>query len=143
MTSNLGSEYLLSGINEDGSISEECENRVNDLLKASFRPEFINRLDEIIMFKPLTKANIEDIIALVAADINKRLSDKEISFVLTKEAKQYIADTAYDPVYGARPLKRFMQKNIETLLARKILEGDIHQGDVITIDKAENGFVIG
>ncbi|MBE5928762.1 MAG: ATP-dependent chaperone ClpB [Lachnospiraceae bacterium] len=143
MTSNLGSEYLLSGINEDGSISEECENRVNDLLKASFRPEFINRLDEIIMFKPLTKANIEDIISLVAADINKRLSDKEISFVLTKEAKQYIADTAYDPVYGARPLKRFMQKNIETLLARKILEGDIHQGDVITIDKAENGFVIG
>ena len=143
MTSNLGSEYLLSGINEDGSISEECENRVNDLLKASFRPEFINRLDEIIMFKPLTKANIEDIIALVAADINKRLSDKEISFVLTKEAKQYIADTAYDPVYGARPLKRFMQKNIETLLARKILEGNIHQGDILTINKAENGFVIG
>ncbi len=143
MTSNLGSEYLLSGINEDGSISEECENMVNDLLKASFRPEFINRLDEIIMFKPLTKSNIEDIIGLVASDINKRLSDKEVSFVLTENAKQYIADTAYDPVYGARPLKRFMQKNIETLLARKILEGNIHQGDVITIDRSEKGFVIG
>lgn len=120
MTSNLGSQELLEGIEADGSISTECENRVMDELKGHFRPEFLNRLDEIIMFKPLTKDNIGHIITLLMADLNKRLVDKEITVELTDTAKQFITDNGYDPVYGARPLKRYLQKHVETLAAKLI-----------------------
>jgi ATPases with chaperone activity, ATP-binding subunit len=124
LTSNIGSSYLLDGITDTGEISEEAERRVMDELKGSFRPEFLNRLDEIICFKPLTKSNITSIIDLLVKDINRRLDDKELSVEITDEAKAYIADNGFDPVYGARPLKRFVQKNVETLAARLILEGN-------------------
>ena len=134
MTSNLGSQELLEGIEADGSISTECENRVMDELKGHFRPEFLNRLDEIIMFKPLTKDNIGHIITLLMADLNKRLVDKEITVELTDTAKQFITDNGYDPVYGARPLKRYLQKNVETLAAKLILADGVRAGDTILID---------
>ena len=134
MTSNLGSQELLEGIDADGSISTECENRVMDELKGHFRPEFLNRLDEIIMFKPLTKDNIGHIITLLMADLNKRLIDKEITVELTDTAKQFITDNGYDPVYGARPLKRYLQKHVETLAAKLILADGVRAGDTILID---------
>lgn len=134
MTSNLGSQELLEGIEADGSISTECENRVMDELKGHFRPEFLNRLDEIIMFKPLTKDNIGHIITLLMADLNKRLVDKEITVELTDTAKQFITDNGYDPVYGARPLKRYLQKHVETLAAKLILADGVGAGDTILID---------
>ena len=134
MTSNLGSQELLEGIEADGSISTECENRVMDELKGHFRPEFLNRLDEIIMFKPLTKDNIGHIITLLMADLNKRLVDKEITVELTDPAKQFITDNGYDPVYGARPLKRYLQKHVETLAAKLILADGVRAGDTILID---------
>ena len=134
MTSNLGSQELLGGIEADGSISTECENRVMDELKGHFRPEFLNRLDEIIMFKPLTKDNIGHIITLLMADLNKRLVDKEITVELTDTAKQFITDNGYDPVYGARPLKRYLQKHVETLAAKLILADGVRAGDTILID---------
>ena len=134
MTSNLGSQELLEGIEADGSISTECENRVMDELKGHFRPEFLNRLDEIIMFKPLTKDNIGHIITLLMADLNKRLVDKEITVELTDTAKQFITDNGYDPVYGARPLKRYLQKHVETLAAKLILADGVRAGDAILID---------
>ena len=133
MTSNIGSSYLLDGISEDGSIKEEAANLVMNDLRGHFRPEFLNRLDEIIMFKPLTKDNIGHIVDLMMKDLNERLSDREISLELTPEAKDYIIDGGYDPVYGARPLKRFHQKHVETLAAREILSGEIHEGDTILI----------
>ncbi|MEF2851801.1 MAG: ATP-dependent chaperone ClpB [Lachnospiraceae bacterium] len=133
MTSNIGSSYLLDGISEDGSIKEEASNRVMNDLRGHFRPEFLNRLDEIIMFKPLTKGNIGHIVDLMMADLNKRLADREISLELTPEAKDYIIEGGYDPVYGARPLKRFLQKHVETLAAREILSGEIHEGDTILL----------
>ena len=133
MTSNIGSSYLLDGISEDGSIKEEAANLVMNDLRGHFRPEFLNRLDEIIMFKPLTKDNIGHIVDLMMKDLNERLSDREISLALTPEAKDYIIDGGYDPVYGARPLKRFLQKHVETLAAREILSGEIHEGDTILI----------
>ena len=133
MTSNLGSEYLLDGIDESGEISEESQNLVMTQLRNSFRPEFLNRLDEIIMFKPLTKENIGGIIRLLMEDINKRIRDKEIHVSLSEEAEQYIIDTAYDPSYGARPLKRFLQKNVETLLAKEILADKVAMGDQLEI----------
>lgn len=134
MTSNLGSQELLEGIEADGSISTECENRVMDELKGHFRPEFLNRLDEIIMFKPLTKDNIGHIITLLMADLNKRLVNKEITVELTDTAKQFITDNGYDPVYGARPLKRYLQKHVETLAAKLILADGVRAGDTILID---------
>ena len=133
MTSNIGSSYLLDGISEDGSIKEEAANLVMNDLRGHFRPEFLNRLDEIIMFKPLTKDNIGHIVDLMMKDLNERLSDREISLELTPEAKDYIIDGGYGPVYGARPLKRFLQKHVETLAAREILSGEIHEGDTILI----------
>ena len=133
MTSNIGSSYLLDGISETGEIRKEAEDAVMNDLRAHFRPEFLNRLDEIIMFKPLTKENIGHIIDLMVADLNKRLADREISIQLTPEAKDYIIEGGYDPVYGARPLKRFLQKSVETISARLILGGDIHEGDTIEI----------
>ena len=142
MTSNLGSEYLLTGIDDQGNIKKENEEMVMNSLKGSFRPEFLNRLDEIIMFKPLTKDNIANIIDLVIADINKRIADKEMTITLSEKAKDYIAESAYDPVYGARPLKRYIQKNIETSLAKEILAGRAGQGDNLTVDVSDGTFII-
>ena len=133
MTSNIGSSYLLDGIEPDGSIRQENQDLVMNDLRAHFRPEFLNRLDEIIMFKPLTKENIGNIVDLMMADLNRRLADQEIRLELTDEAKSYIIDGGYDPVYGARPLKRFLQKNVETLAARMILSGNVQTEDTIVI----------
>lgn len=133
MTSNIGSEYLLNGISEEGEITEQASAMVMADLRAHFRPEFLNRLDEIIMFKPLSKTDIKGIVDILMANLNKRLSDKEISIVLTEEAKQYIIDHGYDPVYGARPLKRFLQKHVETLAGRLILSDGVLPGDMIEI----------
>ncbi len=135
LTSNIGSRYLLEGIDETGEISSQSEEMVMNDLRSSFRPEFLNRLDEIIMFKPLTKENISSIMDLLVADLNKRLADKGITIVLTDRAKTYIAERAYDPVYGARPLKRYLQKNVETLSARLILSDQVHSEDTIVIDE--------
>jgi len=134
MTSNIGSSYLLDGIDGQGNISEESQKLVMDDLRAHFRPEFLNRLDEMILFKPLTKGNIYGIIDLLVADVNKRLADREISISLTEEAKNYVVDGGYDPTYGARPLKRYLQKNVETLAARLMLKGDVGAQDTILID---------
>ena len=133
MTSNIGSSYLLDGIEPDGSIRQESQDLVMNDLRAHFRPEFLNRLDEIITFKPLTKENIGNIVDLMMADLNRRLADQEIRLELTDEAKSYIIDGGYDPVYGARPLKRFLQKNVETLAARMILSGNVQTEDTIVI----------
>lgn len=141
MTSNIGSQYLLDGIDADGNITPEAEELVNGELRAHFRPEFLNRLDESIMFKPLTKENIKGIVTLLMNDLNKRLADRKITISLTDAATDYVVEHAYDPVYGARPLKRFLQKNVETLAARLILEDKINEGDVITIDAGADGLV--
>ena len=134
MTSNIGSQFLLDGIDDSGLITKEAHEAVESELRARFRPEFLNRLDEIIEFRPLTKANIRGIIDLLIADTNKRLADKQLSIALTDAAKKFIVDRGYDPVYGARPLKRYMQKNVETLAARAILADGASEGDVINID---------
>ena len=134
MTSNLGSQYLLDGIDADGNISQEAEKEVMEDLQGHFRPEFLNRLDEIIMFKPLSKENIGGIIRLLMDDLNKRLSDREIKVALSPEAEHFVVEHGYDPVYGARPLKRFLQKHVETLSAKLILEDQVRQGDTILID---------
>lgn len=136
MTSNLGANYLLEGIGEDGTIDAASQEMVMNELRARFRPEFLNRLDEIIMFKPLTKNNIYAIIDLLTADVNKRLADKELSIEVTDEARNYIVEGGYDPMYGARPLKRYLQKNVETLAAKLILAGNVGRGDAILIDVA-------
>ncbi len=138
MTSNIGASYLLEGIDQDGYISEEAETMVMNDLRAHFRPEFLNRLDETILFKPLSKENIGGIIKLIIADLNRRLSDRELTVELEPEAESYIIEQAYDPVYGARPLKRYIQKYVETLSARLILEDRVKQGDTIQI-VVENG----
>ena len=137
MTSNIGSTYLLDGIDEDGSIKPEAEQMVMNDLKAHFRPEFLNRLDETIMFRPLTKDNIYSIIDLLVADVNKRLEDRELNVELTEAAKQHVVEGGYDPMYGARPLKRYLQKNVETLAARLILGGNVGSGDTILIDEVD------
>ena len=134
MTSNIGSQYLLEGIGEDGSIRHEAEEMVRNELKNSFRPEFLNRLDEIIMFKPLTRNDVDKITGLMIDDVNRRLADRRITIRLTDAAYRYIAENGFDPVYGARPLKRFVQKEVETPAARLILEGKVLDGAVITID---------
>ena len=139
MTSNIGSQYLLDGIDESGNISEEAKELVTNELRNHFRPEFLNRLDEQIMFKPLTKDNIGGIIELLIVDVNKRLKDKKISIALTDAARSYIVDNGYDPIYGARPLKRFVQKNVETLAGKLILSDGISEGETILIDYDENG----
>ena len=137
MTSNIGSQYLLEGIQEDGTISQQAQDLVQNDLRAHFRPEFLNRLDEIILFKPLTKDNIGHIVDLLLADLNRRLADQELTIELTPEAKQFVIDGGYDPVYGARPLKRFVQKYVETLSARLILGGNVGQGDTILLTVQE------
>ena len=134
MTSNIGSQYLLDGINEDGTIKPEAQEMVMNDLRAHFRPEFLNRLDETILFKPLNKDNIYHIIDLLVKDVNRRLADKEISLSLTEAAKNYVVEGGYDPTYGARPLKRYLQKHVETLAAKLMLEGEIRAGETIVID---------
>jgi ATP-dependent Clp protease ATP-binding subunit ClpB len=133
LTSNLGSQYLIDGIDENGEINEKTREMVQNDLRAHFRPEFLNRLDEIIMFKPLTKEDIGSIVDLLMADLNRRLGSQELSISLTDEARQMIIDEGYDPTFGARPLKRYLQKNVETLAARLILGGDVHEGSKIII----------
>ena len=139
MTSNIGSKYLLDGIDENGSIKPEAEAMVMQDLRAHFRPEFLNRLDETILFKPLTKDNISHIVDLMVADVNRRLEDRELKVELTDNAKTFVTDHGYDPAYGARPLRRYLQKNVETLAARIILEGNISEGQTIVIDTDEKG----
>ena len=134
LTSNIGSVHMLDGIDENGNFSPECEKAVMGELRASFRPEFLNRLDEIIMFKPLTKDNITGIIDLMVADLNKRLADREVTIKLTSAAKDYIVENGYDPMYGARPLRKYLQKTVETLSAKLILSGNVDAGDEIVID---------
>ena len=139
LTSNIGSQYLLEGIDESGKIRPEAEEAVMNDLRAHFRPEFLNRLDEVILFKPLTKENISGIVDLCIADMNKRLADRELKVELTEQAKEFVTDKGYDPVYGARPLKRYIQKNIETLAARIILGDGVRAGNTIVIDVSEAG----
>jgi ATP-dependent chaperone ClpB len=141
LTSNIGSRYLLEGIDAQGEVSSECEEMVMNDLRSSFRPEFLNRLDEIILFKPLTRDNIDAIMDLLITDLNKRLADREITIVLTDRAKEYIAEQAYDPIYGARPLKRYLQKNVETLSARLILSDSVQSQDTVIIDMDNNQLV--
>ena len=135
MTSNIGSQYLLEGIDENGNIKTDAETMVMNDLRSHFRPEFLNRLDEIIMFKPLTKDNIGGIIELMLADVNKRLEDKELSIHLTDAAKSYVIEHGYEPAYGARPLKRYLTKHVDTLAARMILSGEVYPQDTIVIDE--------
>ena len=139
MTSNIGSQYLLDGIDERGSITPEAEAMVMNDLRGHFRPEFLNRLDEIILFKPLTKDNIAGIIDLMIQDLNRRIGDKELKIELTDAAKKFVVDRGYDPIYGARPLKRYLQKYVETLAAKIILGDEVRAGNTIVIDVAENG----
>ncbi len=141
MTSNIGSSYLLDGIGKNGEITEDAKNKVMEDLRMHFRPEFLNRLDETIMFKPLTKDNIGNIIDLLVTDLNKRLADKELTLKITDEAKHYIMDHGYDAVYGARPLKRYIQKNVDTLVAKLILAGNVGAQDVITIDVKDDQLI--
>ncbi|RHQ46819.1 ATP-dependent chaperone ClpB [Ruminococcus sp. AF25-23LB] len=142
MTSNIGSPYLLDGIDENGEIKPEAQSQVMDDLRGHFRPEFLNRLDEIIMFKPLTKSNIGKIVDLMVGELDKRLADQELSLELTDAAKDQVIENGYDPVYGARPLKRYLQKHMETLAARKILSGDVHAGDTLVLDVQNGEFIV-
>ena len=142
MTSNIGSPYLLDGIDENGEIKPEAQSQVMDDLRGHFRPEFLNRLDEIIMFKPLTKSNIGKIVDLMVGEFDKRLADQELSLELTDTAKDQVIENGYDPVYGARPLKRYLQKYVETLAARKILSGDVHAGDTLVLDVQNGEFIV-
>ena len=138
LTSNLGSQFLLDGINPDGSISREATEQVQQLLRRSFRPEFLNRLDEIVFYKPLTKDNIGKIIDLQIEALNQRLEDKQMHVSVSTEAKQFIIDAAYDPQYGARPLRRYVQHTVETLIARRIIAGDILPGAQLRVS-VQNG----
>ena len=142
MTSNIGSPYLLDGIDENGEIKPEAQSQVMDDLRGHFRPEFLNRLDEIIMFKPLTKSNIGKIVDLMVGELDKCLADQELSLELTDTAKDQVIENGYDPVYGARPLKRYLQKYVETLAARKILSGDVHAGDTLVLDVQNGEFIV-
>ena len=142
MTSNIGSPYLLDGIDENGDIKQEAQDMVMNDLRSHFRPEFLNRLDEIILFKPLTKNNIGNIVDLMVAELDRRLSDQELSLTLTEAAKAQVVENGYDPVYGARPLKRYLQNYVETLAAKKILSGDVHAGDTLELDVRDGQFII-
>ncbi len=141
LTSNLGSQYILEGIGEDGQISEDARKAVDGLLKSQFRPEFLNRLDEIVFYKPLTKNEIGGIVELQLDDLRRRLADKQLKLAVTDAAKDFIIDEGYDPIYGARPLKRFIQSRVETLIAREIIGGVHNTGDTLTVD-VENGALI-
>ena len=138
LTSNLGSGYLLEGIEPNGEISQEAKDRVSALLKQSFRPEFLNRLDEIVYYKPLTKDNISKIIDLLIKDLAQRMKEKQLNLQITDKAKDLIIENGYDPVYGARPLKRYLQSKVETLIAKTIIAKDLHANDTLVVD-VENG----
>jgi ATP-dependent Clp protease ATP-binding subunit ClpB len=142
LTSNLGSSYLLDGIEEDGSISQEAQDAVMAELRRSFRPEFLNRLDEIILFRPLTRENLTNIIDLLVESLRKRLADKDLDLQLTDAAKELVIERGYDPLYGARPLRRVLQSSVETLVARTILRGDISAGSTITVDARDGELVV-
>ena len=142
LTSNLGSQHLLEGIGPDGSISAEARSQVLQLLRRSFRPEFLNRLDEIVFYKPLTKQDVTTIIDLQIDRLNRRLREQDISCRLTDRAKQFIVDAAYDPQYGARPLRRYVQHTVETLLAKRLLEGSVLPGQCVLIDAGPEGLVL-
>ena len=142
LTSNLGSQYLLEGIDDQGEISDEAKVQVDHLLKQSFRPEFLNRLDEIVCYKPLTKENITSIVDLLIAGLNRRLADKQLKVVLTPAAKTYIIDNGYDPLYGARPLRRFLQHTVETLVGRKMIADEVAPGSTLTVDCADGELVV-
>ena len=142
LTSNLGSDIILEGITNDGSISEDAKKAVSVLLKQSFRPEFLNRLDEIVFYKPLTKSNIYAIMDLLIADFQSRLQDRRISISLTDAAKDYLIDTGFDPVYGARPLKRLLQSKVETLVARYLIANDPEPDTTLIIDRSGDDVII-
>jgi ATP-dependent Clp protease ATP-binding subunit ClpB len=142
LTSNLGSQFLLDGIDQSGEISQQARDQVNDLLKHSFRPEFLNRLDEIVFYKPLTRENITHIVDLLVADLNKRLEDKQLTVELTPAAKAQIIDAAYDPIYGARPLRRYLQHTVETLIGRKIIADEVEPGAVLRVDARAGQLVV-
>ena len=143
MTSNIGASFLLDGIDAEGNIREDAENAVMESLQTHFRPEFLNRLDETILFKPLTRQNMGGIVSLIIADLNHRLADRDLSIELTPEAVGYVVDNAYDPVYGARPLKRYIQKYVETLTARLILEDKTRAGDTVLVDLQDGALEAG
>ena len=138
MTSNLGSEYILNGI-EDGELTAEAQSMVDRLLKTHFRPEFLNRIDEIVTYKPLTKEQIGSIVNLMLAGLNKRLADKQLRVTLTDAAMNAVIDQGFDPAFGARPLKRYLQSKVETLVAKRIIAADVKPGDTLTVDADENG----
>jgi len=138
MTSNLGSEYILNGI-EDGDLTESARTAVDRLLKAHFRPEFLNRIDEIVTYKPLSKEQIRSIVGLMVDALNKRLADKMLRVVLTEKAMDAVIDQGFDPAFGARPLKRYLQSKVETLIARRIIAADVRPGDILTVDVDESG----
>jgi len=142
LTSNLGSQFLLDGIDAEGNITEDTKNAVSDLLRRSFRPEFLNRLDETVFYKPLTKGNITHIIDLLVSELNRRLAEKQLTVVLTDAAKQYIIDSAYDPAFGARPLRRFVQHTVETLISRKIIADEVNSGDTLLVDYQNEGLTV-
>ena len=142
LTSNLGSQFLLDGIDENGEISQEARDQVNELLKRSFRPEFLNRLDEIVFYKPLTKDNVTHIIDLMVAELNKRLEDKQLTVTLTPAAKAEIINAAYDPIYGARPLRRYLQHTVETLISKKIIADQVEGGQTLTVDCRDGQLVV-
>ena len=142
LTSNLGSQFLLDGITSDGTISDDAREQVQQLLRRSFRPEFLNRLDEIVFYKPLTKENIGKIIDLQIDALNRRLQDKQMTCTVSDEAKQFIIDAAYDPQYGARPLRRYVQHTVETLIARRIIAGDILPGARLRVSVANDALVL-
>jgi ATP-dependent Clp protease ATP-binding subunit ClpB len=141
LTSNIGSDIMLGGI-EGEDISQDARSQVDMLVKRSFRPEFINRLDEIVYYKPLSRENINAIVDLLLADLSRRLAEKQLSVEVTESAKRYIVDCGYDPVYGARPLKRYLQSNVETLIARKIIGGGVRAGGTITVDYDGKGLTV-
>ena len=142
LTSNLGSEYLLSGIQEDGSIDETAKSQVEMLLRRSFRPEFLNRLDEIVFYKPLTRDNVTKIIDLQIDKLNSRLETQQLTVILTEAAKIAIVEASYDPQYGARPLRRYVQHTVETMLSKKILRGEVLPGQTITVDTIDGELVM-
>ena len=142
LTSNLGSPIILDGIGEDGEITDKAKAEVNDLLKRSFRPEFLNRLDEIVFYKPLKKEEIFRIVDLLLASLKERLAEKRIGLEVTESAKNYIAEQGYDPVYGARPLKRYLQHSVETMLAKKMIANEFGQGDTAIVDFDGEGLTI-
>ena len=142
LTSNLGSQYLLDGIGPDGEISQAARDQVEELLKRSFRPEFLNRLDEIVFYKPLTRDNIFHIIDLMLADLNRRLADKRLSVELTGAAKDHVLEAAYDPMYGARPLRRYLQHTVENLVGRRIISGDVVPDATLVVDVQDGELVI-